>query len=282
MLVKFYAATVLAAISNTDYEGEISKKGDEVIIRTVPSITIKDYIKGQKLTYETPESAAISLLIDKGKYWAFVVDSIDKYQSDINLMDRFSADAGEQLKITVDTQVLGAVYADAHAKNKGAAAGAISGNINLGATGSPLAVTKVSVLEVLVDCGQALDEQNAPETGRWIVIPAWLASMIKKSDLKDASLTGDGVSVMRNGRLGMIDRFTLYSSNNLANTVDGAVTATNCIFGTSQATTFASQIVETETLKAESTFGDMVRGLNVYGFKVIKPEALGHLYAYKA
>ena len=222
-------------------------------------------------------------MIDKGKYFGFTCDDIDAYQSDIKLMNQFSNDASEQMKIAIDSNVLDTVStsSDLVAANKGATAGAISSSYNLGASGAPVQITKTNVLEYIIDCGSILDEQNVPESGRWMVIPSWFANLIKKSDLKDASMTGEGTSVLRNGRIGMIDRFTLYLSNNLYSATDGSFTAYYCLFGTNAAITFASQMTKMETLRAESTFGDLVRGLNVYGFKIIKPEALGLLYCRK-
>lgn len=281
LLVKFYAATVLAAISNTDYEGEIKDRGDKVIIRTIPDITIRDYSKNQTLVIQRPESPNSELEIDKAKYFNFICDDIDRHQTDIALMNSWSDDAGQQMKIAVDTGVLADIYADAHASNKGATAGAISGDINLGATGSPVAITSADILTLLVNAGTVLDEQNVPETQRCVVIPAWMAGMIKLSDLKDASLSGDGTSILRNGRLGMIDRFTLYSSNLLASVTDGANTAFHAIACQNKGLSFAAQMTKMESLKAESTFGTLVRGLNVYGYKVLKPEAMVDLYVRK-
>lgn len=281
LVTKFYAATVFGDIANTDYEGEIKKFGDSVVIRTTPDITIREYKKGQKLVYENPESPAVDLNIDKGKYFACVCDDVDAYQSDIVKLDKWAEDASEQMKIQIDTGILADVYADAHASNKGQTAGAKSGAFDLGVTGTPEAITKSNVLDYLVDCGTVLDEQNMPESDRYIVIPAWMAGLIKKSDLKDASLTGDDSSTLRNGKLGMIDRFTLYISNNLTAVTDGANSCYNMIFGHKSGLTFASQMTKMEQLKAESTFGEMIRGLQVYGYEVIKPESMGVLYAYK-
>ena len=250
-------------------------------------MTISDYQKGQKLSYERPESPSLELLIDKGKYFAFVCDDVDKYQADIRLLENWSQDAAEQMKITIDYQLLTQVtYGTAgtfpgSSSNAGATAGVISGGYNMGASGSPVQITKSNVLDYIIDAMTILDEQNVPESGRWMVIPSWMANQIKKSDLKDASMTGDGTSVLRNGRIGMIDRATLYLSNNLYSAADGAFTGYYIPFGTNHAISFASQMTKMETLRAESTFGDLVRGLNVYGFKVIKPEALGLLYARK-
>lgn len=294
LLVKFYLATCLTEITNNDYEGEIKDVGDKVKIRSVPTVTIRAYQKGQTLQTERPGTTVTELNIDQGRYWAVVVDDIDAVQSDIKLMDQFGQDAAEQMKIEVEKAVFSVAFADAHAANKGATAGAKSGDINLGATGAPLQITKANVLDWIVDMGLVLDEQNVPETGRWLVLPPWVCALIKKSDLKDASLSGDGTSILRNGRIGMIDRFTLYSSNNLNQALDlgsdsaaggvgtaADVMAYDVMAGTRDAISFASQITKTETMRSESTFGDLLRGLNVFGFEVTKPEALVHSHISK-
>ena len=276
LIENFYDATVLAAISNTDYEGEIRNMGDTVNIRTTPEITIRDYVKGQTLTVENPDKPKLQLVIDKGEYFACVEDDVDKVQSDINLMDTWSKDASERMKIKIDQRVLTDLLPGIAATNKGATAGEQSASFNLGTTGAPLTVSKdgaggtTSVVDLVVDMGTVLDEANAPEADRFLVIPAKMAGLVKKSELKDASLTGDGTSVVRNGRLGMIDRFTIYVSHNLY--VDSG--KYSIIAGHKMGFTFASQMTEMESLRSESTFGNIIRGLQVYGYKVVKPEAL--------
>ena len=285
--VKFYKSTVLGEITNNDWEGEIKGQGDKVHIRTIPTIQINNYTKGMNLSNQVPSSPPIELNINSGKYFSVVLDDVDEVQADVKLMDMFTNDASQQMKIAIDGDVLGSVYADSAAANKGATAGAISGDINLGATGAPRQVTKDTVLDMLLDMGQCLDEQNVPEDGRWVVIPTWMSSLIKRSDLKQAYLTGDSVTPLRNGKLGMIDRFTVFVSNNLSKVTDlgsdsaaggtgGAadVSAWHIMAGTRDAISFASQITNVESLRAQSTFGNIVRGLNVYGYKVTKPEAL--------
>jgi len=269
--VKFYKTTVFSEISNNDWEGEIKGQGDKVRIRTIPTITINSYNKGDNLTNQVPTSTPIELNIDKGKYFAVVLDDVDAVQTDVKLMDMFTNDATQQMKIAIDADLLDNVKAAALATtNRGATAGAISANINLGIEGTPRAITKSNVLDLILDMGQVLDEQNVPETGRFVVIPAWMAALIKNSDLKQAYLTGDSVSPLRNGKLGMIDRFTLYVSNNLpSHSGDQHILA-----GTKDAISFASQMTNVETLRAQTTFGNIVRGLNVYGYSVVKPEAL--------
>lgn len=244
------------------------------MIRTVPSITINDYTKGMTLSYEEPESANVELTIDKGKYFAFEEKSIDRIQSDLNLMNMWATDASEQMQIQIDSDVLAAIPSQAAAANAGNTAGVISGDIVLGDNTTPLAATKLNVLDILVDYGTVLDEQNVPNNNRWVVMPAKMCGLIKKSELRDASVSGDsGNSTLRNGRLGMLDRFTIYMSNQVAQTEANEY---DVMFGHKSALTFASQATEMEDLPNPTDFGKLIRGLQVFGFETIKPDAMGH------
>ena len=262
---------------------EISSYGDKVKIRTVPDVTIRDYEAGINLNYERLRQANVELLIDKGKYYAFPVNDLEKKQSDINYVTKWAEDAAQQMKITIDSDILGDIYDDVDSYNTGTTAGKISGNVNLGTTAadgsSAISITKDTVIDKITACGQVLDEQNIPETGRWFVIPAWMAQRLKNSDLKDASITGDGKSVLRNGRIGMIDKFEIFVSNALSPVTETSTKCYHTLFGHKSALTFASQLVKNETLKNPSDFGDLVRGLQVYGYKVIQATAIGRLYA---
>jgi hypothetical protein len=281
MIEKYYDGTMLSMISNTDYEGEISSMGDKVIIRTVPTLEINDYTIGQTLINQRPESPTIELLIDKGFYWSSIIDDVVKKQQDIDQMNIWATDASEQMKIKLDRRVMAAIPPDISALNKGATAGRISQNINLGVTGTPLQLTKANVIDTILQMGQVLDEENVSETGRWLCLPFWATTLLKGSDIKDASLSGDSTSVLRNGRVGLIDRFTIYNSNLLPSYIDGANTTFSVIAGTTAGLTFATQLTNTESLRAESTFGEIMRGLMVYGHKVVKPEALTTAYVYQ-
>lgn len=283
LIEKFYASTVLAAISNTDYEGEIKNHGDRVKIRTKPTITIKDYEADGTLELERPSGSNVELYIDKGKYFNTILDDVMDVQSDLNNLSMWSDDASQQLKIKIDTTVLAGILGQADADNKGTTAGKISGDVNLGASGTPLTIVarspaagEVEILDLIIRLGQVLDEQNIPEEGRWIVMPVAYASLLKFSDLRQAYLTGDSVSVMRNGRLGMIDRFTIYTSNLLPAGVAGGLAAGESVIyaGHAHALTFASQVSKVETLRSEMTFGTVLRGLQVFGYKVLDGVAL--------
>jgi hypothetical protein len=276
LLTKFYAMSTLAAISNTEYEGEIKKFGDTVKIRQTPDITIRDYQKGQILRNEQPESNSVELYIDKGKYWSFVTDDVDDAQTDIkNYVGNWTADAAEQMKIQIET----GVYADLADKveavsNEGIIAGAISGKYNLGSVGAPITLTRANILEQIVNMGAVLDVQNLPDSGRFIVLPVWASALLKTSDLKQVNMTGDDKSPIRNGMIGMIDRFEIYVSNLLS-----SPSYTEIMFGHVKALTFATQITKTKVQDNPDGFGSLFRGLQVYGYEVILPEALGVLRA---
>lgn len=270
LLERFYDATVLNAISNTDYEGEIKNFGDTVIVNKIPDITINNYRMGDNLNVERPLADTDSLLIDQGKYWSFIMDDVADAQAMIDMVPRWAENASERLKLVVDTDVLAYLVGKAAATNRGQTAGRISANIDLGIAATPVTLTRDNVVDYIVDLGTVMDENNVPETGRKLVIPAWMAGMIKKSDLRDASLAGDSVSIARNGRIGMIDRFELYVSNLLPKTG-----ANHYVFAIHpKALSFATQLTKTESLRAESTFGNIMRGLLVYGRKVFQPTLL--------
>jgi hypothetical protein len=278
LLTKFYASSVLAAVSNTEYEGEIKKYGDTVKIRETPDITIRDYSKGQILSNEQPESTSVELYIDKGKYWSFVTDDVDDVQTDIkNYVGNWTTDAAEQMRITVERAVYTDISTDStavHTSNQGTAAGAISSSYNLGSATVPVVITRSNIIEKIVELGAVLDEQDIPDSGRFVIIPVWMSSLLKTSDLKQAYLTGDSTSPIRNGLIGSIDRFNVYVSNLLY-----IPSYTDVLFGHTKALTFATQITKTKVQDNPDGFGMLYRGLQVYGYKVILPEAMGQLRA---
>ncbi len=282
LLVEFYKATVFGDIATTEYEGELKKFGDTLRIRALPEIEVRDYVKGQDLDYDTPDGGFVDLVINQGKYWAMNFNALDKKQIDIDYVQKWAQHASRNQQIAIDSSILSSVYADVDAANRGATAGAVSGDIDLGTTGTPVALTRSNIVEWIVEnAALTLDEQDIHEDERYMVLPSWACAMLKVSDLKDASITGDGQSTLRNGRIGMIDRFTIYRSNNLSTVTDGADKVTNALFGHKCGIAFASQMMETETLKNPKDFGDLMRSLQAYGFEVIKPEAVGHGYITK-
>jgi hypothetical protein len=297
MLKDFYASTVFSEISNTDYEGEIKSGGDKVYIRRVPTLSIGDYVVGGNagketdettisaggIVYEMPKEGGEVLNIDQAKYWAFQMDTVDMGQTDLNLVNEFSANAAEQLKLSVDREVLG-YFCDpslCDSNNQGVAAGAITGSYNMGAdlNGSGRLVNATdgdadNILNVIVEMNAVLDENNIPMENRWCVLPASMCALLKKGDLRRADITGDATGVIRTGLIGMIDNMKIYKSNQLpAATVE--TEAFLIPFGITQALTFAGQITKTETGQLEKSFGKYWRGLFVYGRSVVQPKAYG-------
>jgi hypothetical protein len=252
---KFYSKSILPEISNTDYEGEISGQGDKIVVRTVPAVTINDYagtITTQELT-----TAKVEMLIDKAKYYSFKVDDVLAAQADINMLEAASTDASEGMRIAVETDVLSS---------------AVTGATTIGAQTT---ITSSNILEQILILSKTLDELNIPEEGRFIVLSPEFISMLKQSELRQAYLTGDATSPLRNGLVGMVDRFKVFQSNMVYTPASGADAGyTHVLAGHPKALSFASQFTNTETVRMESTFGDQVRGLKVYGSKVITPNAL--------
>lgn len=290
LVEKFYSSTVLAAISNTDYEGEIKNQGDRVRIRTKPTITIRDYRADGDLQIDRPEGSNLTLFIGNGKYFNLALDDVIEIQSDLNALSIWSDDAAQQLKIVVDQDVLGGILGGMNIRNRGTTAGRITQSINLGASGTPLVTVsrspsagQVEILDVILRLGQALDEQNIPEEGRWLILPVWAVTQLKFSDLRSAYLTGDPTTPLRNGRVGMIDRFTIYSSNLLPNGVAGGLAANEFALyaGHAHGLTFASQINKLETIRSERSFLTLLRGLQVYGYQIVDNTALAQAIVVK-
>ena len=253
---KFYAQTILSEVTTNEYEGEISGLGNKVNIRTVPAVSVADYTGS--LSYADVTSGTVELDINKAKSYAFKVDDILRTQADIDFMNAAAEDAAQNMKIAIETDVFanvgaGSSLTDVNSSEAGTNAGNILGHI--------------------LTAGKTLDQNNIPETERFMIIDPATAAIIKNSDLKQAYLTGDAESPLRNGNIGMIDRFTVYVSNNLPSS--GSVTTG--LYGHPKAVAYASQMTNTETVRLESSFGDGVRGLSVYGYKVVVPTAIGEI-----
>jgi hypothetical protein len=292
---KFYAATVFGEIANTDWQGDITGMGDTVIINTIPTVTINSYSIGQNLAYEIPAPSTISLVINRGKYFGVNVNNVLELQAKPKLMDMFTNDAAMQMKIKIDQDVLYQTFNQGSASNQGGTAGAISGGYNLGTDTVPVTLTAANILSSITALSSVLDEANVPETDRWLVITPTERQILMQSNLAQAQFMGDGVSALRNGKIGTIDRFTVYVSNLVPrgaagktwmdpNTGTDSVSAGTAkrhaiMAGHKSAITFASQIAKVESLQNPNDFGTLVRGLNVYGTKVAQTNGLALLVA---
>ena len=295
LLAKFYQNTMLSEIANTDYEGELKNQGDTIRIRLAPTITISDYTVGQNLSYEVPTPIYQDMQVNKGKYFGVQVNDVLSYQADMNLMNMFTEDAAKQLKIQIENEVFfnSFVTEGPVAAIYGATAGAISAAYNLGTDVTPIdQATPENVLKAILRMSTVLDEQNVPEDNRWLIISPFDRQLLMQSSIAQAYFTGDQSSVIRTGKIGMLDRFSVYVSNllprgaagkalvsGLTDTSTGGAVASakarrTMIAGTKAATSFAMTVNKTEPLRNQTDFGDIVRGLAVYGRKVVKPQAL--------
>ena len=297
LLIRFYQNTMLNEICNTDYEGQLKNQGDTIRVRSAPAVTIRDYEIGMNLQYEVPTPVYIDMQVDKGKYFGVKVSDVLEYQSDMGLMDMFTDEAAKQLKIQIEDEVFFNTFATVgpHASNEGASAGLISAAYNLGTDAAPIdSATAANVLNTILKMSSVLDEQNVPEDGRWLIMTPYDRHILMQSNIAQAYFTGDPSSVVRSGKIGRIDRFDTYVSNLLprgnadkilvsgltdptTGASDGGTSSLKrrmMVAGTKHAISFAATIDKTEPMRDPTDFGDIVRGLTVYGRKVIKPEAL--------
>lgn len=291
--VKFYAASTFGDISNTNWEGEIKNQGDKVVINNIPDITIAAYTIGQTLTYQVPTPNVIELQIDKGYYFGVNVSDVLEYQAQPTLMDMFTTDAANQMKIAVDRECFAATFQSAAAANVGATAGVLSGAYNMGTDLAPLdffaSSNPANIVNTIVAMGSILDEQNVPETDRWLIITPTERQALMQSSLAQAYVTGDGQSILRNGKIGRIDRFDIYVSNLLpkaaaaqdfaGGALTNAIKRHAMIAGHKSSLTFASQINKVENIPNPNDFGTLVRGLMVYGRKCVKDTGLVYALA---
>lgn len=256
LLTKLETAHVFAApgVINRDWEGEISEAGDTVHLTGVVDPTIGDYTAYTDITVEQVEDTGDTLVIDQAKYFAFEVDDLDKRQAKGDLMPQTAQRAAYKMRDIVDKWVAGKM---------------------IGGAGSVLDAATITdprnAYEILTDLGTALDEKDVPLEGRFAIVPPRFFNRLRNDDRFMAAGDGAGQTVRANGLIGSAAGFSLRMSNN---TPKGAEGAFNLVAGNDRGFTYAEQILKTEGVRRELRFGDMVKGLHVYGGKVIYPEAL--------
>lgn len=265
LIVALRKAHVFAApgVVNRDYEGEIQQAGDTVHISSVGDVSVIDYNKGDTLNYDDIDDAGLALVVDQKKAFAKKLDDIDAAQS-VNggaVMAQTMMNAAYNLADIAD-QFVASMYTQIAAEN---VLTAVTNLTSDSAGGEAL-------YELLVDMGVKLDEANVPTAGRYVVVPPWAHGLLRKaSNFINAEKSADGGAALRNGEVGEAAGFSILKSNNTVSPTTG----TNVIMaGTPMAITFADQIVKTEAFRLQTTFADAVRGLHVYGGKVIRPDAL--------
>ncbi|ALP36044.1 P22 coat protein - protein 5 domain protein [Paenibacillus sp. IHB B 3084] len=253
---------VYGNVVNTDYEGEIQGQGSTVKINSIGAITIGNYDKVAGIgNPQELDATQKTLVIDQAKYFNFQVDDVDAAQANVNLLDGGIVEASYGLANVVD-QYLAGFYTEVKAENA------------IGNDTTPVIPTKDTAYDLLIDLGVMMDENNVPETERFVVVPAWYYGLL----LKDARFTKDP-NIIRTGYVGDIDGMTVYKSNNVPNTGGAKY---KIIAGHKSAISFAGQVDSVEAFRPEKQFSDAVKGLQVFGAKCIKPEALAVLTANKS
>ncbi|KJD38601.1 P22 coat protein - protein 5 domain protein [Paenibacillus polymyxa] len=253
---------VYGNVVNTDYEGEIKGQGSTVKINSIGAVTIGNYDKVAGIgNPQELDATQKTLVIDQAKYFNFQVDDVDAAQANVNLLDGGIVEASYGLANVVD-QYLAGFYTEVKAEN------------TIGNDTTPIIPTKDTAYDLLIDLGVLLDENNVPESERFVVVPAWYYGLL----LKDTRFTKDP-NIIRTGYVGDIDGMTVYKSNNVPNTGGAKY---KIIAGHKSAISFAGQVDSVEAFRPEKQFSDAVKGLQVFGAKCIKPEALAVLTANKS
>jgi N4-gp56 family major capsid protein len=256
-----------AGVVNRDYQGTISGFGDTVKINGISPVTIGNYAKNTDMAApETLTGNQNILTIDQAKYFNFQIDDVDKAQQNPKVMNQAMIEAAYALRNTADQFVAGRMAT-------GAGAGSLIGNDT-----TAVVPTKATAYDYLVDLGVKLDEQDVPEEGRWIILPPWFHGLMEK-DSRFIQATAKGDDVIANGVIGRAAGFTVMKSNNVPNTAGAKY---KIIAGHQLAFSYAEQVNDVEAFRPESRFADAVKGLHLYGGKVVRPEGIAVMTASKA
>ena len=272
-------AATAEAICNTDYMGEIKSFGDTVNIVQEPQITVSDYTRGATASSTALTDNELQLVVDQAKYFQFQLDDIEKRFSHINFQSVASDNAAYKLRDALDSNVFEYLGADAQVSTTAYRIGTTAAPQDVG-----FATGEIDPLNSMSTAAKLLDIQNAPEEGRWFVgAPEWYDVLANTSSKLLSVDYNAGKGSLRNGLVasGLVRGFQMYKSNNLA-TVDlsgltpaGSATQPIATWGQMSSTACASQLKIVESLRSTTTFADIVRGLLVFGRKVLRPECLG-------
>jgi len=277
----FRKASVIEAITNTDYAGELSAFGDSVKIIKEPTITVYQYERGADVTQSKLTDAELTLVVDTANAFKFKVDDIESNMSHVNWREVASSSAAYALKDAFDEGVLATMFSGVSASSPNHILGSDSatdlaagtfdgtGNLDIGFDSS-----EHDPIDVLGHMARLLDDSNIPEEGRWFVASPDFYEVLSSTASKLLSVDYNaGQGSIRNGLVtsGKLRGFSMYKSNNIADTSNAAG---KCIGGHMSSTATAQTITSTEVIRDPDSFGDIVRGLHVYGAKVLQASAL--------
>lgn len=283
LLERWYCSTVYSDIASTEYTGELQKGGDEIVFWREPKVTVRKYVKNEKITHDTIDGEPVKMTIDQSYTFSIKMNHIDEQQ--IQNFDNWKAaflkSAGIELARTIDPLLMTEMWSSVASYNQGANAGAKSGNINLGIPGTPVQLSKTTITDEMSKWHQVLDEACAPKEGRFVILPPAGMTVLRNSDLRAAYLTGLSWSPLVNGKLPeTVAGFMVMESMYLPSVVDGANLCYHIIAGVKMATAFAATIEDTRVISDKDDWANYYQGLSVFGFKVLYPDGLIHVYAY--
>ena len=260
-------AHVFAGLVNRDYEGEIKKQGDTVHINTIGEVTIGTYTKDTDFSSGPQALTATdsTLVINQAKYFNFAVDDIDTAQAAGDIMDKAMQRAAYGL----------ADAADKYLADQLAAAITTANGNQVGTTA--VALTKENVYENIVKMKTILDKANVPTTGRWLVVPPEMVALILQDDRFVKTGGTKAEDTLANGWVARAVGFDIYESNNCNSATASSTTTYTITAGDEGACTYAEQISDTEAYRPEKRFADAVKGLHLYGAKVVDPKRLAGL-----
>ena len=292
-VLKFFRrASVAEDITNTDYTGEIENFGDTVNIIKEPTITVSSYTRGSVVNTQNLADDQITLTVDQANAFAFKIDDIEERHSHVNFEALATSSGAFSLKRKYDANVLQALSDGAGlagADDASLSGGLTTTNSALGTASAPINVeTDDAGINLMLLMARVLDDQSVPEENRWFVAPPIFYEKMFQAGNKiaEVNITGDATSNLRNGLAtpGTLAGFSCYKSTALNSTggtdqvtLSGVATdaSENIIMaGHISAAATASHIAKTEVVRSTESFSDVVRGLHVFGRKVLRPEAL--------
>lgn len=262
----FRTASVVEDITNTDYAGEIENYGDTVNIIKEPTITVSSYTRGGQINLQNLADDQLQLTVDQANAFAFKVDDIEERQSHINFEALATSSGAYALKDSYDENVIANMFSNA---------GTTVGSDGSG-TDTGFGSSETDPTDILANSAKRLHAADVPTDNRWFLgTPEFYEQLGQASaKLMDASVTGDGTSPLRNGNVmdGQVNGFKLYMTNNFA--ASSTSNYFKVLFGHMSSTATANQIAKTEVVRDPDSFADIVRGLHIFGRKVLRTEAL--------
>ncbi len=245
---------IAVANCNREFEGDIKSQGSTVKICGVGQISVGDYVKNQDMSApQALSDTVVELVIDKAKYFNFQIDDVDRAQSNPKLMDAAMKVAASALANEADKCIFD-LYTEAQNYKE------LEG------------VTAENILDTIIEARQMLYENNVSDGSEVVleVSPA-VAALILKAKI---DLSTDNGEILDAGCIGSIAGCRVFVSNNIHVDNEEDFDVYKCFMRTKRAIAFAEQLSEIDAYRPENRFADAVKGLHLYGAKVVYPSEM--------